>query len=95
MADPHPDPAIKQSLDLQPNKERTMAHEQKRTRDGAPGKSTGKGRICRKCGQQLDGQFVRALGGTYHLECFRCQVSQLVSARRSFWLVSSTGLGAR
>lgn len=32
-------------------------------------------RVCKKCGEPLVGQFVRALGGTYHLECFRCEVS--------------------
>ena len=32
-------------------------------------------RTCWKCGQQLSGQFVRAIGGTFHLECFKCQVT--------------------
>lgn len=31
-------------------------------------------RICKKCGDPLTGQFVRALGATFHLECFKCQV---------------------
>lgn len=31
-------------------------------------------RICKKCGESLSGQFVRALNGTFHLECFKCQV---------------------
>ena len=31
-------------------------------------------RVCKKCGESLTGQFVRALGGTYHLDCFRCRV---------------------
>lgn len=39
-------------------------------------KPSGQSRICGKCGQQLLGQFVRALGDTYHLECFTCNVSQ-------------------
>lgn len=29
---------------------------------------------CNKCGDPLTGQFVRALGGTFHLECFKCNV---------------------
>ena len=33
-----------------------------------------KQRICGKCERHLTGQFVRALGGTYHLECFTCYV---------------------
>ena len=32
-------------------------------------------RMCGKCGTHLTGQFVRALGGTFHLECFTCHVS--------------------
>jgi hypothetical protein len=32
-------------------------------------------RICKKCGEPLTGQFVLALGGTFHLECFKCSVS--------------------
>ena len=32
-------------------------------------------RVCGKCGGHLSGQFVRALGDTYHLECFTCNVS--------------------
>lgn len=32
------------------------------------------GKICGKCGDGLTGQFVRALGDTYHLECFTCHV---------------------
>ena len=44
--------------------------------NGAPGgKSSGPPRICNECGQHLTGQFVRALGGTWHLDCFRCRVS--------------------
>lgn len=31
-------------------------------------------RICGKCQRHLTGQFVRALGDTYHLECFTCHV---------------------
>ena len=39
--------------------------------------SHGAPRICKKCGEALTGQFVRALGGTFHLDCFRCRVSPL------------------
>jgi hypothetical protein len=31
-------------------------------------------KICGKCELGLTGQFVRALGDTYHLECFTCHV---------------------
>ncbi len=61
-----------------------------RDRDGEPSKTSGERprsrsrngrtasgqlRMCKKCGEPLTGQFVRALGGTFHLECFRCRVS--------------------
>jgi hypothetical protein len=38
-----------------------------------------KQRICGKCQKPLMGQFVRALGDTYHLECFTCHVRILHS----------------
>lgn len=37
--------------------------------------SSGQIRICKMCGEPLEGQFVRALGGTFHLGCFKCRVS--------------------
>ena len=37
--------------------------------------SSGTLRLCKKCGEPLTGQFVRALGGTFHLGCFKCRVS--------------------
>lgn len=49
-----------------------------RSRPGRPSGSkspTATSRICRKCDEPLLGQFVRALGATYHLECFQCHVS--------------------
>ena len=39
-------------------------------------KTPSSSRLCQKCGESLTGQFVRALGGTYHLECFKCEVSE-------------------
>jgi hypothetical protein len=34
-----------------------------------------KGNICGKCGVVLAGQFVRALGDVFHLDCFTCKVT--------------------
>jgi hypothetical protein len=45
-----------------------------RTRSGKTG--SGQLRLCQKCGDPLTGQFVRALGGTFHLDCFRCRVCE-------------------
>ncbi len=41
--------------------------------------SNGPKRICDKCGEPLLGQFVRAMGGMFHLECFMCRVSAVGS----------------
>jgi len=50
--------------------------------NGAPGaKSSGTLRLCKKCGEQLTGQFVRAINGTFHLDCFRCRVSPRLKTR--------------
>ena len=37
--------------------------------------ASGQTRACKKCGEPLTGQFVRALDGTFHLDCFKCRVS--------------------
>lgn len=46
--------------------------------NGSAGRKNSSGtlRLCRKCDEPLTGQFVRALAGTFHLECFKCQVSR-------------------
>jgi len=31
-------------------------------------------RICSACGKAMQGQFVRALGTVFHLNCFKCMV---------------------
>ena len=42
--------------------------------NGASGSKSHTLRLCQKCSEPLTGQFVRALGGTFHLECFKCRV---------------------
>jgi hypothetical protein len=42
-------------------------------RSGRRGEPT----YCGQCGQLVHGQFVRAMRKVYHLNCFRCKVSQL------------------
>jgi len=51
------------------------------SKDGSRKKRGAQSRVCGKCGQPLLGQFVRALGDTYHLECFTCTVSDRQSRR--------------
>lgn len=56
-----------------------------RTNGGAaPKTSNGTLKVCKKCGESLTGQFVRALGGTFHLECFKCRVRSFVHIFGSF-----------
>ncbi|KAB8356339.1 hypothetical protein FH972_023923 [Carpinus fangiana] len=47
-------------------------------------KSSGQPRICTKCGLPLHGQFVRALEGTFHLECFTCNDCGKIVASKFF-----------
>lgn len=49
-----------------------------RTRSNGGKSSSGTLRLCRKCEEPLTGQFVRALGGTFHLDCFKCRVSDMM-----------------
>ena len=63
--------------------------EKPRTNGNTGGKPT-TSRTCKKCGEPLTGQFVRALGGTFHLDCFKCQVSRMKFApnlRLLIWLL--------
>jgi hypothetical protein len=48
------------------------------------------GKICGKCGEGLTGQFVRALGDTFHLECFTCHVRHPCSfLEQRIWALAS------
>lgn len=38
--------------------------------------------VCAKCDLPMTGQFVRALGAVFHLDCFRCQVSRITDYDR-------------
>ena len=50
---------------------------------GSSGRSRAKkSQRCAKCSQPMTGQFVRALGAVFHLDCFRCQVRK--HGRRSY-----------
>ena len=53
---------------------RSMTDPVQNDQQAQPPKPKRSGKICAKCGEGLTGQFVRALGGTYHLECFTCHV---------------------
>ncbi|KAI9894158.1 MAG: hypothetical protein M1814_004012 [Vezdaea aestivalis] len=50
-------------------------------------------RLCKKCGDPLTGQFVRALGGTFHLDCFKCQDCGQIVASKFFPVDDESGTG--
>lgn len=52
----------------------TTPSTRERPRADGKRKASDKQRQCGKCYRNLAGQFVRALGDTYHLECFTCHV---------------------
>ncbi|EMC93599.1 hypothetical protein BAUCODRAFT_26850 [Baudoinia panamericana UAMH 10762] len=51
---------------------------------GSGRRPSGQQRICGKCQRHLTGQFVRALGDTYHLECFTCHDCDKIVASKFF-----------
>lgn len=69
LARPPASPAMSADGDVRRSGERNRS----RQRQGRTG--SGQLRICKKCGEPLTGQFVRALDGTFHLDCFKCRVS--------------------
>lgn len=55
--------------------------ERNRSRPRGSRATSGQTRTCKKCGESLTGQFVRALDGTFHLDCFKCRVSLTANPR--------------
>ncbi|TVY29771.1 Rho-type GTPase-activating protein [Lachnellula hyalina] len=62
-----------------------------RTRNGRT--ASGQLRMCKKCGEPLTGQFVRALDGTFHLDCFRCRDCGQIVASKFFPVDEEDGEG--
>ncbi|KAL2444235.1 Rho-type GTPase-activating protein 1 [Exophiala dermatitidis] len=62
--------------------------------NGSAGKSPSRSvRTCKKCGEALTGQFVRALGGTFHLDCFKCADCGQIVASKFFPVDAEDGSG--
>lgn len=55
-----------------------QSQERNRSRGRNGRQASGGQRICKKCGEPLTGQFVRALDGTFHLDCFKCRVGRTI-----------------
>lgn len=49
-------------------------------------------RTCQKCQNPLTGQFVRAIGGTFHLDCFKCMVMPSATLVRRLFCCSRWNL---
>ncbi|KFG86890.1 putative GTPase-activating protein of the rho/rac family (LRG1 protein) [Metarhizium anisopliae] len=58
--------------------------ERNRSRQRNGRTASGQLRICKKCGEPLTGQFVRALDGTFHLDCFKCRDCGEIVASKFF-----------
>ncbi|KAL8295384.1 hypothetical protein RB600_001054 [Gaeumannomyces tritici] len=62
--------------------DRSRSGERNRSRPRNGRSASGQMRICKKCGEPLTGQFVRALDGTFHLDCFKCRdCGQIVASK--------------
>ncbi|KAI4596224.1 hypothetical protein KJ359_005731 [Pestalotiopsis sp. 9143b] len=55
--------------------------------------ASGQVRVCHKCGEPLTGQFVRALDGTFHLDCFKCRDCGSIVASKFFPAEDEDGSG--
>lgn len=85
------------SSDSRTGRKRSSGGPNERDRSRASG-SNGKSsesrvRQCKKCGEALTGQFVRALGGTFHLDCFKCADCGQIVASKFFPVDAEDGSG--
>ncbi|KAA8894128.1 hypothetical protein FN846DRAFT_786943 [Sphaerosporella brunnea] len=62
---------------------------------GHPATSPKQTRTCQKCQAPLTGQFVRALGGTFHLDCFKCRDCGAIVASKFFPVEDESGNGSQ
>ncbi len=65
-------------------RDRSNVRDRSRPNGRSHNKSPGSSRVCQKCNEPLTGQFVRALGGTFHLECFKCEVCDIFAHTKPF-----------
>ncbi|KAI5466678.1 hypothetical protein BGZ63DRAFT_4880 [Mariannaea sp. PMI_226] len=77
------------------NEEQALRKSGERNRSrGRSGRSaSGQQRVCNACGEPLTGQFVRALDGTFHLDCFKCQDCGQIVASKFFPAEDANGKG--
>ncbi|KAG8165220.1 hypothetical protein KVR01_005495 [Diaporthe batatas] len=73
--------------------ESRQSQERNRSRGRNGRQASGGQRICKKCGEPLTGQFVRALDGTFHLDCFKCRDCGQIVASKFFPADDEDGQG--
>ncbi|GAB7364097.1 hypothetical protein MBLNU230_g4649t1 [Neophaeotheca triangularis] len=73
-----------QSKEGRTDEDVTTPSTRERSRPDGKRKHSDKQRLCGKCKRNLAGQFVRALGDTYHLECFTCHDCDKIVASKFF-----------
>ncbi|KAI4280523.1 MAG: hypothetical protein L6R38_004385 [Xanthoria sp. 2 TBL-2021] len=75
------------------DKDRIVTHNMPVRERSRTNGSNGPKRICDKCGDPLLGQFVRAMGGMFHLECFMCRDCGQIVASKFFPVDDEEGTG--
>ncbi|KAI9811421.1 MAG: hypothetical protein M1832_000890 [Thelocarpon impressellum] len=73
-----------------------LAGTRDKSRSNRPGggrSASGTLRTCKKCMEPLTGQFVRALGGTFHLDCYKCRDCGQIVASKFFPVDEEDGSG--
>ncbi|ROT37285.1 rho-type GTPase-activating protein [Sodiomyces alkalinus F11] len=76
-----------------PDDDTRRSGERNRSRHRSGRSASGPQRICKKCGEPLTGQFVRALDGTFHLDCFKCRDCGQIVASKFFPADDNDGEG--
>ncbi|KAF1811355.1 RhoGAP-domain-containing protein [Eremomyces bilateralis CBS 781.70] len=96
---PHPS-ALTANSNPNDKTQSNLSLEEKAKRDGSRqrtstelGRRPSGPRFCEKCGEQLQGQFVRALGALWHLECFSCRDCGKTVAQKFFPREEEDGSG--
>ncbi|KAK7409187.1 Rho-type GTPase activating protein Rga1 [Neonectria punicea] len=85
---PNPPPA---GWDDEQSLRKSAERNRSRGRNGRS--ASGQQRVCNACGESLTGQFVRALDGTFHLDCFKCQDCGQIVASKFFPAEDENGQG--
>ncbi|KAL2757452.1 hypothetical protein ACRALDRAFT_2100347 [Sodiomyces alcalophilus JCM 7366] len=96
---PPPPPAESPSRRTTPNippsddDDTRRSGERNRSKQRSGRSASGPQRICKKCAEPLTGQFVRALDGTFHLDCFKCRDCGQIVASKFFPADDEDGQG--